>query len=79
MDYDDYKKASILSKVLNSCLKSTNPIKSINDSVKMYRSLYGINKIAFYESKATDLSIAQAIYFIEEKIKNLDIFRRANN
>lgn len=29
--------------VFNFCLESTNPIKSINEIIKMYRLLYGIN------------------------------------
>ena len=75
---DEKTKARVLWGSFCACLHTHNPVKSLNETVELYRSMRAVNKIANYMPK-TETETSEPIMIIKSKIKNSYIFRRQNN
>jgi hypothetical protein len=75
---NDITKARVLWGSFCACLQTHNPVKSLNETVELYRSMRAVNKIANYIPK-TQTETLEPITIIKDKIKNSHIFRRQNN
>ena len=61
-----------------ACLHSHNPVKPLNETVELYRSVRAVNKIANYIPE-TEIQNSEPIVILKSKIKNSHIYRRQNN
>jgi hypothetical protein len=67
--YDEELKAEILHKIFVSSINSHRPVKSMNDTVVMYRSIFGMEKIAQNTSKHMNVPVEQAKTMLKELVK----------
>ena len=72
-------KANILLNSFYACLQTHNPVRSMNETVELYRSMKGIKKITHYISKVDQESSKEPISILKEKIQHSHIFKRQNN
>ena len=72
-------KANILLNTLYSSLQTHNPVKSMYETVELYRSMKGIEKIVDYMSKVDSKSSKDPISDIKEKIQRSHVFKSQNN
>ena len=76
---EERKKAKILLNSLYSCLQTHNPVRSMNDTIELYRSMKGIKKIAGYMLKVERESSGDPISILKEIIQDSYIFKSQNN
>jgi len=77
---DELTRANNLSNIFLTCLNSHRPIKSMKDTVEMYRSIKCMNKLAYYFFKSKRFSSPeQAKIFLQELVRNSDFFRNNIN
>ena len=75
---DEKTKARVIWGSFCACLDTHNPVKSLNETVELYRSMKAVNKIANYIPE-TETENSEAVLILKGKIKNSYIFRRQNN
>lgn len=76
---EEKTKATILLNSLYSCLKTHNPVRSMNETIELYRSMKGIKKIAGYMLEAERESTGDPISILKEIIQDSHIFKSQNN
>lgn len=74
-NHDEAQKAKILNHTFVSCLNSYKPVKSMNDIVNLYRSIYGMDKIAQYMSKSMGIPVNQAEFTLKDLVKSSPYFK----
>ena len=72
-------KAFILLQSLFASLQTNEPVKSLNETVELYRSMKVTKKIVRYMSKLDVESSEEPMLLLKRKIKNSYIFRGHNN
>jgi hypothetical protein len=77
--FDESSKASILSQVFKSCLKSFRPVKSMKDTIEIYRAIKAIDKISYYYSKSHDKTIHEAKNLVKALVQKSDYFKNNIN
>ena len=78
LDFADRKiKAQVLWDSFCACLQTHNPVKSLNETVELYRSIKSINKIASYMPQ-TKTQNSEPILILKQKIEESYIFKRYN-
>jgi hypothetical protein len=75
---DEKTKARVLWGSFCACIEKYNPVKSLNETVELYRSMRAVNKIANYITE-TETENSEPILILKRKIKNSYIFTRQNN
>lgn len=75
---DEKTKARVLWGSFCACLHTHDPVKSLNETVELYRSMRAVNKIANYIPE-TETENSEPVLILKSIIKNSDIFRRQNN
>ena len=78
-DYDEKSKNSTLCRIFISCLKSSRPVKSMNETVKMHRSMKFRKKIEKHVAMAYNMSADEATLFLESIIRNSSYFKKNIN
>ena len=81
IDDDDDKKSknSTLCEIFISCLKSSRPVKSMNETVEMNRSMKFRKEIEKQVAMAYNMSDYEATLFLESIIRNSTYFKRNIN
>jgi hypothetical protein len=72
-------KADELTRILTFCLSSYRPIKSMEDTVEMYRAAKGLDKMAYYYSKSKGVSPEMATISLKDKVKNSVYYKKNIN
>lgn len=76
---DEGLKAKILCRIFISCLNSYRPVKSMKDTVEIYKSNKCINKIANYFSKSNKYPAEEAKSMLISLVQNSDYFKNNIN
>ena len=74
--FEENFKAYILTYILTSSLSSLRPVKSMEESVKMYQSEKAMEKMAYYFSKSRKVLTDAATITIKELVKNSAYFKK---
>jgi hypothetical protein len=77
--HKENEKADILTQILTSCFNSYRPVKSLEDAVKIYRSINGLKKMANYYSKSKNMSHDMATKCLKDLVKNSAYFKNNIN
>ena len=77
--HDERLKAKILSQIFTSCLNSYRPVKSMKDTVEIYRSIQGIDKISYYFSKSKRITPYKAKNLVKALVQKSDYFKNNIN
>ena len=78
-NHKENEKAGILTRILTSCFSSYRPVKSLEDTVKIYRSVEGLKKMAKYYAKSKSISSEMATKSLMELVKNGAYFKNNIN
>ena len=78
-EFDESSKTNIICQIIISCLKSSRPIKSLKETIELYKSLKCMNKISQYFSKDNNLSKEEAKIMLEQLVKNSIYFNNNIN
>lgn len=73
------KREFILSKSFETSLEVDNPVRYMNETVAIFRSIYGIKKIACNMNSYNKYYSVSSIPDLKKKIKNSYIFKLQNN
>jgi hypothetical protein len=73
------KREFILSKSFEASLEVDNPVRYMNETVAIFRSIYGIKKIASNMNTYNKYYSVSSIPNLKKKIKNSYIFKLQNN
>jgi hypothetical protein len=68
--YDETIKEKIICQIIISCLTSYRPIKSLKDTIELYKSIDCMNKISYYFSKYNNISKEEARIRLEQLVQN---------
>jgi hypothetical protein len=72
-------KADIICQIFFSCMRSYRPVKSMKETVEIYRSTKMMKKIEKYFAKSKNISPIEAKVIIESTIKNSAHFKNNIN
>jgi hypothetical protein len=73
---NEKSKAGDLTRILTSCLNSYRPVKSMEDTIEIYRAGKGVDKMAYYYSKSKSVSPGMATKTLKELVKNSAYFKK---
>jgi hypothetical protein len=77
--HDERSKAKILSQIFTSCLESYRPVRSMKDTVEIYRSIKGIDKISYYYSKSEGVTPDEAKNLVKALVQKSDYIKNNIN
>lgn len=72
-------KADIISKIFFPCMRSSRPVKSVRETVEMYRSTKVMKKIEEYLARSQNILPFKAREVLESTIKNSPHFKNKIN